>query len=70
MKDKDNHPEQGLAEGGRETIEKNLKRQSQPGARPSGGDHATPDEFCPDFHRGLKQLNHRLEDQTVSLLEN
>jgi len=49
MKDKDNHPEQGLAEGGRETIEKNLKRQSQPGARPSGGDHATPDEFAPIF---------------------
>ncbi|EJC75264.1 hypothetical protein [Rhizobium hidalgonense] len=48
MKDKDNHPEQGPAEGGRETIEKNLKRQSQPAARPcGGGDHATPDEFAP-----------------------
>jgi len=41
---KDNHPEQDPAEGSRETIEKDLKRQSQDSARQGDDDHAKPDE--------------------------
>lgn len=45
MMNKDNHPEQDPAEGSRETVEKDLKRQSQASASQGGDDdHAKPNE--------------------------
>ncbi|XAZ26147.1 hypothetical protein LVY75_33090 (plasmid) [Sinorhizobium sp. B11] len=44
MMNKDNHPEQDPAEGSRETVEKDLKRQSQASASQGDDDHAKPNE--------------------------